>query len=105
MEALDGNAIAGPLFEYFGIEMTTTVGTCAHCGTPAQIAELVVYAHAPGTVVRCRSCGNVVIVLVRVRDQLHADSSAFRMDQAEARPRAGSRDIGGGPGLTGTGVH
>jgi uncharacterized Zn finger protein len=88
MEALDGNAIAGPLFEYFGTEMTTAVGTCAHCGTTAQIAELVVFMHAPGTIVRCRSCGNVVIALVRIRDQLQVDSSAFHMDQTEARPRA-----------------
>ena len=29
MEALDGNAIAGPLFECFGAEMTTARGICA----------------------------------------------------------------------------
>ena len=88
MQALDGNAIAGPLFEYFGTEMTTAVGTCAHCETRAQIAELVVYMRAPGTVVRCRHCGNVVMVLVPIRGELHVDSSAFRMQQAEPRPRA-----------------
>ena len=32
MDPLDGNAIAGDLFEVFGAEMTTAVGTCAHCG-------------------------------------------------------------------------
>jgi desulfoferrodoxin-like iron-binding protein len=37
---------------------------------------------APGTVVRCRHCGNVVMVLVPLRGELRADSSAFRMDQA-----------------------
>jgi Family of unknown function (DUF6510) len=79
MEALDGNSIAGPLFGYFGSEMTTTIGACAHCGTRAQIAELVVYARAPGIVVRCRHCGNVVMVLLTIRDQLHVDSSRFRM--------------------------
>lgn len=81
MDALDGNAIAGPLFEYFGSEMTTALGTCANCGTRAQIAELVVYARAPGTVVRCRHCGNVVMVLVPIRGELRVDSSAFRMEQ------------------------
>jgi desulfoferrodoxin-like iron-binding protein len=82
MEALDGNAIAGTLFEHFGTEMTTTIGACAHCGTRAQVAELVVYMRAPGTVVRCRHCGNVVMVLVPIRGQLRVDSSAFRMEQA-----------------------
>ncbi len=84
MEALDGNAIAGPLFEYFGNEMTTALGTCAHCGTRTQIAELVVYARAPGAVVRCRHCGNVVMVLVPVRGQPHVYASAFRMEQRPA---------------------
>jgi Family of unknown function (DUF6510) len=82
MEALDGNAIAGTLLEHFGTEMTTVFGTCAHCGTRAQIAELVVYVRAPGTVVRCRHCKNVVMVLVPMRGELRVDSSAFRMEQA-----------------------
>ena len=80
MEALDGNAIGGTLFEHFGTEMTTMLGTCAHCGTRSQVAELVVYMRAPGTVVRCRHCGNVVMVLVRIRGALRVDSSAFRME-------------------------
>jgi uncharacterized Zn finger protein len=88
MEALDGNAIAGELFEYFGAEMTTVLGTCAYCGTLAQVAELAVYARAPGTVVRCRHCGNVVMVLVKIRDRLRVDSSALRTERAEAWPSA-----------------
>jgi Family of unknown function (DUF6510) len=64
MEALDGNAIAGQLFDLFGAEMTTASGECAHCGTVAQVAEAVVYLRAPGTVVRCRSCTEVLMVLV-----------------------------------------
>jgi hypothetical protein len=64
MEALDGNAIAGLLVELFGAEMTTATGECAHCGAVAQVAELVVYLRAPGTVVRCRSCSGVLMVLV-----------------------------------------
>ena len=86
MEALDGNAIGGALFQHFGTDMTTTVGACAHCGTRSQIAELVVYARAPGTVVRCRHCGNVVMVLSPIRGELRVDSTAFQMEQ----PPAGS---------------
>ena len=68
MEALDGNAIAGQLFEVFGVEMTTAVGTCASCGARAPVAEVVVYLRAPGTVARCRTCGSVLVVLVTRRE-------------------------------------
>jgi hypothetical protein len=78
MEPVDGNAIAGALYEYFGGEMTTATGTCAHCGTAAQIAELRVYSRAPGAVVRCRTCGNVVIVVVRTARDLLVDATAFK---------------------------
>jgi hypothetical protein len=67
MEALDGNAIAGQMYDVFGAEMTTTTGTCVHCGATMQMAELIVYLRAPGTVARCRSCEAVVMVIVDVR--------------------------------------
>ena len=67
MSALDGNAIAGQLVEVFGAELTTATGECAGCGARARIAELAVYLRAPGTVVRCRSCDGVLMVLVTVR--------------------------------------
>lgn len=67
MDPLDGNAIAGTLFEVFGAEMTTATGTCAHCATVALVAEMVVYLQAPGKVARCPSCGSIVMVLAEVR--------------------------------------
>lgn len=79
MDALDGNAIAGALFDYFGAEMTTATGTCAHCGAVAQIAELRVYSRAPGTVVRCGSCGGVVIVVLDLAGEPQIELSGFRM--------------------------
>lgn len=79
MEALDGNSIAGPLFEYFGTEMTTERGSCTHCGASALIGELRVYPRAPGTVVRCPSCSNVVIVLVNIRATQHIDLCGFQL--------------------------
>lgn len=65
MDALDGNAIAGLLVEVFGAEMTTAKGTCAGCGLTWQLAEVMVYLEAPGTVARCRGCESVVMVVVR----------------------------------------
>jgi uncharacterized protein DUF6510 len=64
MDALDGNAIGGLLLDLFGMEMTTARGVCAHCGATGELATLVVYLQAPGTVVRCRSCSEVVMVVV-----------------------------------------
>ena len=84
MDALDGNAIAGQLFEYFGSEMTIGHGTCAYCGASALIAQLRVYVRAPGTVVRCPSCDSVVIVLVGAREGLRADFSGFRLSDRPA---------------------
>ena len=37
------------------------------CGTVGQVAELAVYRPGLGTVARCRSCDNVLMVFVEVR--------------------------------------
>lgn len=79
MEAVDGNAIAGPLFQHFGIDMTVAHGSCAYCGAVAQIAELRVYTRAPGSVARCRQCGNAVIVLVTAGEVQKVHMSGFRL--------------------------
>lgn len=74
MDALDGNAIAGTLRDVFGTEMTTAVGICAGCGASSYIGEYVVYVGGPGTVVRCRHCDNVAMVLVEVRGRTCVDT-------------------------------
>jgi len=87
VDPLDGNSIAGPLHEHFGSEMTLAVGVCGHCGGSSAVAELVVYSRAPGTVVRCRHCGSVVIVLLRSADRLRVDLRAFTLTDAPTHPR------------------
>jgi hypothetical protein len=83
MEALDGNAIAGLLQDVFGTEMTTAESVCGHCGDRRPVAELVVYLRAPGTVVRCRTCSSVVIVLVEARGATCVDlTGLFALDPA-----------------------
>jgi len=74
---LDGNAIGGMLIEVFGAEMTTAVGTCGSCGTAGQVAEMAVYQSRLGTVVRCRVCDNVLMVLVEVRGVTCVDLSGL----------------------------
>lgn len=65
---LDGNAAAGPLAEIFVIEPTVVHSTCAHCGTPAALGAHHLFADAPGVVVRCPSCTEVVLRFARVGD-------------------------------------
>jgi uncharacterized protein DUF6510 len=67
MTRLDGNAIAGELFDIYGEEMTTATGTCSSCGSSRPLGELAVYRQAPGVVARCSSCDNVMVVIVELR--------------------------------------
>jgi hypothetical protein len=81
-EALDGNAIGGLLLDVFGEELTAAISVCAGCGASRPLAELEVYVRAPGTVVRCRSCRAVLIVLVEVRGVTCVDLSGLaRLDR------------------------
>jgi hypothetical protein len=64
MEALDGNAIAGTLTAVFGTDLTAASGVCASCGRRSLVGEFAVYLRGPGTVVRCRHCTAVVMVIV-----------------------------------------
>ncbi len=77
MDAVDGNAIGGLLIDVFGTEMTAASSTCATCGASRPVAELVVYRRAPGTVVRCRTSGSVVMVMVRRTDVISVDLSGL----------------------------
>ena len=77
MDAVDGNAIGGLLIDVFGAEMTAASSTCATCGARRPVAELVVYRRAPSTVVRCRTCGSVLMVLVKRGDVTSADLSGL----------------------------
>ena len=82
MDALDGNAIGGELFDHFGVEMTTARGSCRHCGATAQIAELRVYPRAPGTVARCPACGGVLMVLIAIGEIRRIDYQSFYLLQS-----------------------
>jgi len=67
MDELDGNAAAGLLQEVFGREMTTVVATCASCAAVGPIGESDLYLGGPGTVIRCRHCTGVLIVITQIR--------------------------------------
>jgi hypothetical protein len=61
----DGNILAGPLAEVFAVDVTAAFTTCAGCGRAAAVAELRVYANAPGMIARCAGCDDVVVRYVQ----------------------------------------
>jgi len=71
--ALDGNVLGGPLGEAFGVELTASRVACAACTRVAVVADLVVYDAGPGWVARCRGCGEVMLRVARLRDEVVLD--------------------------------
>ena len=75
---LDGNAIGGLLRELFTLEMTTAESTCAGCGAVHLVGRVHVYLDAPGAVVRCPSCEQVLMKIVHGRGRYWIDLSGTR---------------------------
>jgi hypothetical protein len=83
----DGNAAAGVLTEVFVPEMTMAVTTCAFCGAVSRLGELSAYMRAPGTVLRCATCGAVQIRLVETSQQVWLDMRGVQALQVDLDPR------------------
>ena len=71
---LDANATAGLLYEIFGAEMTASLTECANCGNQGEMGELLAFTQGPGIVLRCSSCENVVLRIVRTSDAIYLDA-------------------------------
>jgi hypothetical protein len=89
--ALDGNAAAGALAELFVAEMTTAVATCATCDASRPLGELRAYLQAPGTVLRCASCGAVQLRLVRAPARAWLDLRGIRVIELALPPDDAAR--------------
>ena len=75
---LDGNAIGGLLREIFTMEMTTAETTCAGCGAVHTVGQVDVYVNAPGVVVRCPGCEQVLMRIVQGRGRFWVDLRGTR---------------------------
>ena len=64
MQHVDGNAIAGPLADFFSFDVTTATARCNGCGYVAELARAMVYQSGAGTVMRCAACDQVLATLV-----------------------------------------
>jgi hypothetical protein len=62
---VDGNALAGVLREVFVHEMTSARVKCEGCGEIEPLGAEHVYMQAPGAVVRCCHCEDVLLVITR----------------------------------------
>jgi hypothetical protein len=71
---LDANAMAGTLQEIFGAEMTAMPTECATCGNVAEIGTLLAFTQAPGAVLRCSICEQIVMRIVRTPAATYLDA-------------------------------
>jgi hypothetical protein len=71
---MDGNSAAGILFEIFGAEMTAAPTECASCGNEGAMGTLLAFAQAPGIVLRCPACENVVLRIVETPEAFLLDA-------------------------------
>lgn len=85
---LDGNGVAGILAEVFGGEMTATPAECASCGKVCPLGEARAYTHAPGAVLRCPACGEILLRIVHRPDGMYLDARGVTTLRFQM-PRAG----------------
>ncbi len=71
---LDGNAAAGLLHDAFGTEVTAAPAQCASCGNVGAIGALLAFTRAPGTVLRCSVCRQVVLRIVQTPGATYLDA-------------------------------
>lgn len=69
MHHVDGNVLAGHVGTVFSFEPTTAQGQCDACEEIAVLGKAMVYRHPMGSVVRCRSCDSVLMVIVEREGQ------------------------------------
>ena len=70
---LDGNAVGGLLGEIFHFDMTSIHALCGQCGALDDAGTLAVYLDAPGTVIRCAHCQNILIRIAHGPDRFWLD--------------------------------
>ena len=83
---VDGNAIGGLLREIFTMEVTTAETTCAGCGKIHAVGRVDVYLNAPGAVVRCPACGQVLMRIVQGRGRYWLDLTGISCLEFSAEP-------------------
>ena len=73
---LDGNAAAGLLRQVFAVEVTAASGTCDGCSS--AVGALVAYTQAPGVVLRCPHCDDVLMKIATDGERVWIDLRGLR---------------------------
>jgi uncharacterized protein DUF6510 len=71
---LDGNAVGGLLGEIFALEVTGAGSRCDACGAVEPFGALHAYVQAPGVVVRCPHCREVLLRVARNGGRIWLDA-------------------------------
>ena len=71
---LDGNALAGLLYEIFDVEMTMAPVECASCGRNGEVGSLWAFTASPGFVLRCPACQQIILRIVVTPDKVYLDA-------------------------------
>ncbi len=71
---LDANAAAGLLQEIFGTDMTAAPTECANCGQEGEMGTLLAFTQAPGVVLRCPACEQVVVRITQTPSAFYIDA-------------------------------
>ena len=71
---LDGNAVGGLLQDVFGLEMTASPAECANCGQVNELGALLAFTQAPGAILRCPACEEVMLRIVQTPDAIYLDA-------------------------------
>jgi hypothetical protein len=74
---LDGNALAGELAQLFVNDGTASLAVCAHCNAEGPLGGGVLYRGA-GSVLRCRSCGSVLLRIVNAPGRMFIELTGVR---------------------------
>lgn len=71
---VDGNAVAGLLYEIFAMEMTTGEVECVSCSNRGEVGRLLAFTQAPGVVLCCPHCQNIVIRIAKAPGAIYLDA-------------------------------
>ncbi len=75
---LDGNSAAGLFSEVFSVDLTVARATCAGCDAVGELGTLKMWSVEMGCVLRCPSCGDVILRLTSTPTAVWLDASGAR---------------------------
>jgi len=71
---VDGNAVAGPLQQIFGRDMTMAMARCAGCDHEAEMGALMAFTRGPGIVLRCPACQAAIARIVETPSAIYLEA-------------------------------